>query len=234
MFPTDTGSIKTADFFEFPELNHQGLVRRVILPLLLVAMGLGAWGILNAQVAAEPYLPNPIIVHRAEIVAPELMAAQVNPKFQRLSAYVADRFEVEPEEALEIVSAVYRNAEQVGVSPHLVLGIIAVESGFNSDAAYLGAKGLMQIIPVYHQPLMREINHDLFDAERNIYAGTRIFAKFLASSPSQQVALLRYNGSAKDPAQTYSRKVFAEARKFEVVEQQLLGANIEQTGSYGS
>jgi len=104
------------------------------------------------------------------------------------------------------------SAEEHGFDPLLIVAIMAVESSFNPRAvSNMGAQGLMQVIPRYHQDKIgkRRDKYALFDPELNVRVGTLVLQEGLQRYGSMQRALQYYNGALKDPKARYTRKVMA-------------------------
>ncbi len=110
---------------------------------------------------------------------------------QRLARYLAD-----PQERLELLRLVYREAQANRLDPDLVLAVMQVESHFNRYAiSRVGAQGLMQVMPFWRAELGRP-QDNLTHVETNIIYGTTILAHYLEVSDGDLVdALARYNGS---------------------------------------
>jgi soluble lytic murein transglycosylase-like protein len=110
---------------------------------------------------------------------------------QRLKRYVAD-----PEDRLEILRLVYREASRTSLDPDLVLAVMQVESHFDRYAiSRVGAQGLMQVMPFWRMELGRP-QDNLTQVETNIIYGTTILAHYLEETRGDLVdALARYNGS---------------------------------------
>ncbi len=106
------------------------------------------------------------------------------------------RYNDDPTERLEILTAVHRHAARVGIQPEMILSVMHVESLFKRYAlSWVGAQGLMQIMPFWKD----EIGHpesNLFNIDTNIRFGCTILKHYLdRESGHWQRALARYNGS---------------------------------------
>lgn len=119
---------------------------------------------------------------------------------QGLLNYIQERYNVKKITAENIVAAVFRHSNDHQIEPALVLGIIDRESGFQMDAASpVGAVGLMQVWPKWHQDKIKEAegsNSKLWEIDFNIQIGTKILREYLDQSNGRLTeALARYNGS---------------------------------------
>ena len=135
------------------------------------------------------------------------MAQNVGAKQQAFDKYDAEvwllgmrsrmsRYRVSPDESIQILRAVYREAKQFELEPDLVLAVIAVESSFNRFAiSSVGAQGLMQVMPFWKNELGRE-DDNLTDIDTNVRYGCSILKYYLGVERGNLVrALARYNGS---------------------------------------
>ncbi len=86
-------------------------------------------------------------------------------------------------------------SRQYGVDAALIRAVIQQESGGNSQAlSNAGARGLMQIMPATAGDLGLSAN-ELFDAEKNIMAGTKYLSQLLARYQGDKTkAIAAYNG----------------------------------------
>jgi soluble lytic murein transglycosylase-like protein len=111
---------------------------------------------------------------------------------RRLSRQVPD-----PEERLQILQTVHRQATLAGVEPELALAVIDVESNFDRFAiSSATALGLMQVMPFWVPELGYKDKNQLFDVEINVLLGCRILKYYLDMEGGDLVrGLARYNGS---------------------------------------
>ena len=164
----------------------------------------------------------PITAHPAE-VDPELRE-RLRSAVERADSF-EDRFAAEvwlldmsrrmrpfvedPEERLEILRHVHREATRAGVPPELVLAVIEVESAFDRYAiSEAGALGLMQVMPFWTD----EIGHpddNLHHVDTNLRYGTTILKYYIDMADGElREALARYNGSyRKSFGRVYSGRV---------------------------
>ena len=97
-----------------------------------------------------------------------------------------------------IQTFVKRSSGRHGVPESLVLGVIAVESSFDSEAcSHVGARGLMQLMPKTAASLARRLgwgDYEITDPEFNVEAGTYYLALLLRMFDGDQaLALAAYN-----------------------------------------
>jgi soluble lytic murein transglycosylase-like protein len=119
----------------------------------------------------------------------------------RLSLFISQAYRQELSLISRVVDAAFYNAQGTGVSPFLILAIIAKESSFYPAASSgYGALGLMQVVPRMHPKAVAAIQHPagLLHPESNVATGTLILCRYLVSSKgSLYKALYRYSGGAR-------------------------------------
>jgi soluble lytic murein transglycosylase-like protein len=127
---------------------------------------------------------------------------------RRLSAQVSD-----PQERMEILRAVHREATRAQVAPELVLAVIDVESNFDRYAiSSSSALGLMQVMPFWVKELHKGDKNILFDVRFNVLLGCQILKYYLDMERGDLVrGLARYNGSTG--RRRYSDIVIERLRK---------------------
>lgn len=125
----------------------------------------------------------------------------------RLESLVPD-----PNERLEILRSVHRNATRAQVPPELVLAVIDVESRFDRYAiSASSALGLMQVMPFWVPELGYKDKNDLFKVDVNTLLGCLILKYYLDMERGDYVkGLARYNGSTGRRA--YSDRVIERLR----------------------
>ena len=142
----------------------------------------------------------------------EPAVAEHNPEQRALAEFIAKRYRVAEEAITSIVSTAYRAGAEHRVDPLLILAVVAIESRFNPLAeSVFGAKGLMQIMPKYHQDKLSEHGGDtaLLEPEINIRVGTQILREYLRRSGETESALQMYVGVGS-PDELYPTRVLAE------------------------
>lgn len=109
----------------------------------------------------------------------------------RMAKYIPD-----PEERLELLRTIHREAKRAQLKPDLVLALIQVESRFDRFAvSRVGAQGLMQVMPFWK----KELGHpedNLTENNTNLRYGCQILRYYMQKeSGNWRTALARYNGS---------------------------------------
>lgn len=106
------------------------------------------------------------------------------------------RFIKDPKKRLKLLRMVHQEATRADISPELVISVIHVESAFNPYAvSYVGAQGLMQVMPFWKKELGRG-DDNLIDLPTNLRYGCTILKHYLKREKGDWIrALARYNGS---------------------------------------
>ncbi|NLY91473.1 MAG: lytic transglycosylase domain-containing protein [Firmicutes bacterium] len=130
----------------------------------------------------------------------------------------------------EIKEIIYRNALLANVSPHLIVAVIQVESGFDPEAySPKGACGLMQITPLVwqafnpasacdgrHRP--GEVDHGrdcIYNIEANIATGVRYLRQLIDYFDGETGrALEAYNAGLTNVELTEFRPKYQETRTY--------------------
>lgn len=105
-------------------------------------------------------------------------------------------FMANPQQRLDFLRAVHREATISQLKPDLVLALIEVESRFDNFAvSSAGAQGLMQVMPFWKKEIGRP-EDNLINAKTNLSYGCRILQFYLKKEKGNWMkALARYNGS---------------------------------------
>jgi len=106
------------------------------------------------------------------------------------------RFIKDDQRRLNLLRAVHREATRAKLQPELVLSVIQTESYFDHYAlSYVGARGLMQIMPFWKKEIGRP-GDNLMDIDTNLRYGCTILSYYLKKEKGDMIrALARYNGS---------------------------------------
>ena len=120
----------------------------------------------------------------------------------RLKRYIKN-----PEQRLKLLKLVHAEARRAELEPELVLSLIHVESAFDRFAiSYVGAQGLMQVMPFWKDEIGRPEDNLTHNAT-NFQYGCRILQFYLKREKGDlHKGLARYNGSVG--RRTYSNKVY--------------------------
>jgi soluble lytic murein transglycosylase-like protein len=130
----------------------------------------------------------------------------------------AQRYRVSPDALQPIFAAAQAAARARNLDPLLLIAIIGIESGFNPYAqSPMGAQGLMQVIPRFHQDkLPYDAGKQAFlDPVINVQVGARILQEAIRRQGGLMEGLQYYGGVIDDPDQAYANRVLAEKQRIE-------------------
>jgi soluble lytic murein transglycosylase-like protein len=137
-----------------------------------------------------------------------------------LAEFLAQRHRASREAIERFVRLAYMAGHSTRIDPLLIVAVMAVESNFNPLAeSVMGAKGLMQIIPHYHEDKLRAPHGgqaNVLDPEVNIVAGAKVLREYAARTGGDLPAALGlYGGVGPDPSNSYTSRVMAEWQRLE-------------------
>ncbi|MDO8313327.1 MAG: transglycosylase SLT domain-containing protein [Sideroxyarcus sp.] len=141
---------------------------------------------------------------------------------------VAQRYRVAPEALQPIFEAAQTAASERRMDPLLIVAMIAIESGFNPFAqSSMGAQGLMQIIPRYHQDKAPKAagGSAFLDPVSNVKMGAHILQEAIRRQGGLMEGLQYYAGASDDIEQAYANKVIAEKLRLEQASRRREAAN---------
>ena len=137
-------------------------------------------------------------------------------EYRTLAVYLARRYKVAQDATEQLVGAAHEAGSRTGIDPLLILAVMAVESRFNPIAeSVMGAKGLMQVIPRFHQDKLDALGGEdsVFDPMTNIMVGARILKDAVRRGGGLMPGLQLYAGAFDDISQQYAQKVMAEKER---------------------
>lgn len=206
--------------------------RALLLPLILPVLLFGGWGLgkvttrgialpadAPVRIAAAAHTPREHLEQLSQFMG------SIRERGEDAEDYVLlYRNHVRPVEsslidwgidgelARQVAWPLVENAYERGLDPAMVVAIVLVESSGQPDAtSFVGARGLMQIMPL-HKGLWRGCAGDMYDIETNLCYGTSILADNLRRfRGDERRALLAYNGCVRGTntpnCHTYPAKV---------------------------
>ncbi len=177
-------------------LQHQHSLLRNISTLVFGALttSLLATNLLFAEKSLDPILRDRLqqAMHETNSF-PDRFDAQVwlTDMATRLGTQVAD-----PDERIDILKQVHREATRVDLPPEMILAVIDIESAFDAYAVSVaGAQGLMQVMPFWLDEIGQSGDR-LVNISTNLRMGCTILRYYYdMESGDWTRALARYNGS---------------------------------------
>ncbi len=199
------------------------LVARRFAAMALLCVGFAAPA--PALAGGQQYEPMTAAVRSALAASVAMGAEQPAPRFASLhekvdwlaamSARLPRKWKPEFSQRLEFLNMVRYEAQRAGLDPHLVLGLIEVESYFRRYAvSSAGARGYMQVMPFWTRVIGDGDPAMLFDMRTNLRYGCAILRHYIDIERGDLYrALGRYNGSLGRPE--YPTAVLRAWRKWE-------------------
>jgi soluble lytic murein transglycosylase-like protein len=188
--------------------------------------------------AEEPVRPVALAVSVEQDGGTIQNAVQVKPlrpEMRAVAGYLARKYRVSTMAIEPLVSAAQSAGAELGLDPLLILAVTAVESRFNPFAeSTMGAQGLMQVIPKFHQDKLEQHGTDksgLLDPEINIRIGARVLKESIRRMGSIEAGLQQYNGAPGDSEAPYANKVMAEKARLEQAMRQQVSRRTRQVGA---
>ncbi len=214
---------------ELERLLKRAIVLPVILLPILLFSGLGLGKATTRGIALPADAPIRIAAaahtSREHLEALSAHMATLRSEGRDTEAYVLlYRNHVQPVEqslqkwglgaelARRVAWPLVENSYERGLDPATVVAVLLVESSGRPNAtSFVGARGLMQIMPL-HQGRWQGCGDDLYDIDNNLCYGTSILAWLLGRfSGDERRALLAYNGCVRGTntpnCHTYPAKV---------------------------
>jgi len=195
---------------------HHGLA--LLGAIAAIALLMGARPVVDHSVQSGT-VPAAFGTIRHEGISLYAPAAEVdNPQYRTLAVYLSRRYKVALDATEQLVGAAHEAGSRTGIDPLVILAVMAVESRFNPIAeSVMGAKGLMQVIPKFHQDKLEEHGGEdsVFEPMTNILVGSRILKDAMRRGGGLMPGLQLYAGAFGDDAQQYAQKVMAEKERMQ-------------------
>ena len=176
----------------------------------------------EAHASASDTLPE-----TASLIKTDLMQTEEHSKLdelkqkQRVASWISKRYRIAGKASNLFVTTAYKTAFDIGLDPHLILAVMAIESRFNPYAeSSVGAQGLMQVMAKVHADKFEDhggIQYAL-DPVVNIKVGAKILKEYVKQKGSVELGLKSYVGAAAMSHDGgYGAKVLTEYRKLKAV-----------------
>ena len=154
--------------------------------------------------------------------APVQSNAGETARHQMLAEFLAKRYRVSAEAVERFINLAYSAGQVTKLDPLLILAVMAVESSFNPIAeSVMGAKGLMQVIPHFHQDKLRTAygaQLNVMDPETNILVGAQVLREYASRTGNDLAAALGlYAGTGPTSDSPYASKVLSERQRLEQI-----------------
>jgi len=196
-------------------LVHNGLA--MLGALAVIALLMGARPVVDH--AAQPGSAAAVLgTIRHEGIALSPAADAEDPQQRALAVYLSRKYKVALNAAVQFVEVAHDAGGRLGMDPLLILAVMAVESRFNPVAeSVMGAKGLMQVIPKFHQDKIDALGGEesVLDPLTNVLVGTRILKDAMRRGGGLMPGLQLYAGAFSDDDFQYAQKVVAEKERLQ-------------------
>jgi hypothetical protein len=144
----------------------------------------------------------------------------LSPKLRAVLDDVAHRYRVSAAALVPVFAAAQATAREQHLDPLLIIAVIAIESRFNPfSESPMGAQGLMQVIPRFHQDKLPEDAGKMafLDPITNVQVGAQALRESIRRNGDLLDGLQQFGGAADDEQQAYANKVLAEKERLEQV-----------------
>ncbi|MBP6421339.1 MAG: transglycosylase SLT domain-containing protein [Propionivibrio sp.] len=188
--------------------------------MLAILVAGGMIGNLPTFRALGSAIPSFPISTGGNVAAPggESLPLVLAPSMKAALDIVVQRYRVSPEALRPVFEAVQSVARERDLDPLLLVAVISIESRFNPySQSPMGAQGLMQIIPRFHQDKVPPAagEQPFLDPLTNVRIGARILQEAIQRQGSLIDGLQYYAGAADDEDKTYASKIMAERLRLE-------------------
>jgi len=206
---------------------HIDLATVALALFLVIAGGLTAnTSLFASSEAARSYFVGSVATPAAARGA-QPAPQQLAPAMAAALDQVAQRYRVSAEALQPVFEAAQAAGRQWRVDPLLIIAVISIESRFNPySQSNMGAIGLMQIIPRFHQDKLPKNadNRAFLEPVINVQIGARILQESIQRQGGLMEGLQYYAGAIDDTEQTYANKVIAEKARLEQASRRRDGA----------
>jgi soluble lytic murein transglycosylase-like protein len=153
----------------------------------------------------------------ADVASQDVAMVALTPGMRGVAEHLARKYRVSSMAMEPLVGAAQEAGNRVGLDPLLILAVMAVESRFNPFAeSVVGAQGLMQVIPKFHQDKIGEAGDEaLLDPVKNIEVGALVLKESIRRMGGLETGLQQYAGALSDSSSGYTNKVLAIKRELE-------------------
>ena len=166
--------------------------------------------------AALPTQSSPVDELNESETPEHLLHPELTPTMRVALDSVARRFRVSHQALLPIFEAAQVAGRERHLDPVLLIAIISVESSFNPySQSVVGAQGLMQVMPRFHQDKIPEWAGEkpFLDPISNVHIGTHVLQEAIRRQGSLMMGLQQYAGALDDAGMGYANKVIAEKNR---------------------
>ena len=192
-----------------------------LLPGLMISLVLIALMIGRPAAVAEltSFHVGTVSVGSEQPTVPAMTENSLTPKMRAALDFVSRKYRVSAESLEPVFVAAQKSGVETKVDPLLIIAVISIESRFNPYAeSVVGAQGLMQVMPQWHQDKIPEGmgSTALFDPATNVHVGAQILHESIRHEGGLIAGLQQFAGASDDPDMDYANKVIAQKREIEL------------------
>lgn len=204
---------------------HGGeLLSALVMSLVLAAMLAGNPVAVRSLLTRVAALTTEVIMtdvdrHPANLALVDKTAVALTPEMRDALEFVSKRYRVSADALAPVFRAVQTTGRRMNLDPLLIIAVIAIESRFNPFAeSVVGAQGLMQVVPHWHQDKIPEGGGSLtiFDPEINVQVGAQVLRDSIRRMGGVIPGLQYFAGALDDQEHGYANKILAERQRLEI------------------
>ena len=193
-----------------------------LLPGLMISLVLLAFMFTRPTAFAEltSFHVDAVSAEIEKPVAEIVPAKTLSPQMHAALDFISRKYHVSAEALEPVFIAAQKAGQEARLDPLLIVAVISIESRFNPYAeSVVGAQGLMQVMPQWHQDKIPEGmgSTALFDPETNVRVGAQILRESIRREGGLIAGLQQFAGASDDVDQDYANKVIAEKQQLEAV-----------------
>jgi len=168
----------------------------------------------NREVVSNLKANNQKLLDKIEVLKNQPVDTSQDAVLERdIFIYIDKIYQLVPKTtSLDIAKQIVMKSRELEISPELVVGIIEVESAFNSSAvSSANARGLMQVMPEWAPKFGLKKVSDLHDIDTGIECGIKVLKIHIEEEKGNLTkGLFKYVGGSDN----YSSKVYTAIGKF--------------------
>lgn len=210
-------------------LNYLHLDVAMMVVVLVFMLAGGIASTLDGIRSLVSAIPNLSLSAAAPALSREAerLPSSLTPAMKAALDYVVQRYRVSADALQPVFEAAQSAGRERQLDPLLLIAVISIESRFNPfSQSPMGAQGLMQIIPRYHQDKVQTVavERPFLDPVSNVKIGAQILHEAIRRQGGLMEGLQYYAGAIDDDEQVYANKVLAEKLRLEQASRRREGA----------
>ena len=201
-------------------MHDSRLLPGLLVSVVLIALMAGHPASFSDLISLHPVMASSVVepAGSASNADDDVPVKPLSREMRKALDFASRKYHVSATALEPAFIAAQESGREARLDPMLIVAVIAIESRFNPYAeSVVGAQGLMQVMPQWHQDKIPQGMGDdaLFDPETNVRVGTRILGESVRRAGGLMVGLQQFGGASDDPEMGYANKVLAEKQQFE-------------------